>query len=794
LWQNAESTSRSYARDIYSRITDTANSITTNVNGQSREKTFTSQTRYDSLSRPKLYSYPISGLTLRNEYNGLGFTTKVIEQRSGGDITHWQANARNALGQITSMSIGGQIATNVIGQTTTKTYDSIGRVKSISTGTLQAASYEWDLIGNLTRRSDAAANAVNGGNEYFCHDKLNRVTHANAGPLNCTNPPSANFSYDPLGNLTKPGVTVAYQANSNKLLTVNGQTVQYDVGGNIISDGKRTYTYNPYDIPDSITQTHTTGNNPGTYQSQWGFGPDKQRTYELMLKAPVNGGNYAPIGMTWQPSPGHFELDEEINLNGTWVINECRHTIGSPEGNIGVVATNCISGNTMSNSIDRYYLKDHLGSNAGTFKQNILESRASYDVWGNRQVFTLPIDVQTGLPFEHPLGGFDTSNRGYTGHEHLTTFGLIHMNGRIYDPLLGRFMQADPIIDEPFNLQSYNRYAYVSNNPLAFTDPTGYSKWNRIRDRVIKPIAMAVIAYYTAGAISGAMVSEASGAAYAAEIAAGGNAIEAAGVANAAATAAAPLANAVGGAAAGFAAGGLQGGNLNSALTGAVTGGLGGYLSGGTNFQNPLSQIGNAASSLVNGQFQDLGRMALRYTLNVQMSRAQAKLAARLGISPAALDVSLMLASIAGNELVGSRFTNKDDEFDLTDKVGFRGYGNRKGTAGYFFDTVDAALAFQGKPTASLRDFAYSGLTGKPVTGHSLGTLDASYAVSHGLASRAELFSVPFGNVGPPSSTIRLGNFDPVNGGFLGQIFNWGALSCAIGFNHGYSVYRASGC
>ncbi len=51
---------------------------------------------------------------------------------------------------------------------------------------------------------------------------------------------------------------------------------------------------------------------------------------------------------------------------------------------------------------------------------------------------------------------------------------VIHMNGRIFDPLIGRFMSADPFIQAPGNLQSYNRYAYVLNNPLAFTDPSGY--------------------------------------------------------------------------------------------------------------------------------------------------------------------------------------------------------------------------------------------------------------------------------------------------------------------------------
>jgi len=53
---------------------------------------------------------------------------------------------------------------------------------------------------------------------------------------------------------------------------------------------------------------------------------------------------------------------------------------------------------------------------------------------------------------------------------------LIHMNGRIYDPVLGRFMTPDFIVQAPQNLQSYNRYSYVINNPLMYTDPTGYLK------------------------------------------------------------------------------------------------------------------------------------------------------------------------------------------------------------------------------------------------------------------------------------------------------------------------------
>ncbi|MBK6277195.1 MAG: RHS repeat-associated core domain-containing protein [Gammaproteobacteria bacterium] len=64
--------------------------------------------------------------------------------------------------------------------------------------------------------------------------------------------------------------------------------------------------------------------------------------------------------------------------------------------------------------------------------------------------------------------------RGYTGHEHLDDVGLIHMNGRVHDPSLGRMLSPDPITQSPENAQDYNRYAYVMNNPLRFVDPSGY--------------------------------------------------------------------------------------------------------------------------------------------------------------------------------------------------------------------------------------------------------------------------------------------------------------------------------
>jgi RHS repeat-associated protein len=81
-----------------------------------------------------------------------------------------------------------------------------------------------------------------------------------------------------------------------------------------------------------------------------------------------------------------------------------------------------------------------------------------------------------------PSGASDPGNaivgkatdRGFTNHEHLDELGLIHMNGRVYDPAISRFMTADPSVPYPTNIQSYNRYAYTRNNPLAMIDPSGF--------------------------------------------------------------------------------------------------------------------------------------------------------------------------------------------------------------------------------------------------------------------------------------------------------------------------------
>ncbi len=102
----------------------------------------------------------------------------------------------------------------------------------------------------------------------------------------------------------------------------------------------------------------------------------------------------------------------------------------------------------------------------------VILQRLRYDAWGQR-INPDNSEILAQLTLTSPLHTRFTP-RGYTGHEMLDAHGLIHMNGRIYDPKLGRFLQADPIIQFPHYTQGQNRYSYVLNNPLTYTDPSGY--------------------------------------------------------------------------------------------------------------------------------------------------------------------------------------------------------------------------------------------------------------------------------------------------------------------------------
>ncbi len=122
-----------------------------------------------------------------------------------------------------------------------------------------------------------------------------------------------------------------------------------------------------------------------------------------------------------------------------------------------------------------YTHKDHLGSlHAITDVNGNLVTQLSFGAFGERRNHLDPNILLTDNPAEN------TTTRGYTGHEQIDSLDLIHMNARTYDAGVGQMMQADSIIPDIANSQSLNRFAYVYNNPLSYSDPTGNAP--RLRD------------------------------------------------------------------------------------------------------------------------------------------------------------------------------------------------------------------------------------------------------------------------------------------------------------------------
>ncbi|WP_221077278.1 RHS repeat-associated core domain-containing protein [Agarivorans aestuarii] len=198
------------------------------------------------------------------------------------------------------------------------------------------------------------------------------------------------------------------------------------------------------------------------------------------------------------------------------------------------------------------------------------------------------------------------TNRGYTGHEMLAGVGLIHMNGRIYDADIGRFLQADPHVQAPNNAQNYNRYSYALNNPMSYTDPSGYffSGLKKFFKKYWRSIVAAVVAVVSYGYASGWAMSWGftSTTIISGSIAATSTTMSFGGYV---------VAGAIAGATSGFVATGTLRGAAYGALSGAVFGGIGasfrgssGLLQrGGAGHVSAHAAAGGVLSKLQGGNF-----------------------------------------------------------------------------------------------------------------------------------------------------------------------------------------------
>ena len=143
-----------------------------------------------------------------------------------------------------------------------------------------------------------------------------------------------------------------------------------------------------------------------------------------------------------------------------------------------------------------YLHRDYLGSIVAVTNQSgTLVEKRLFDAWGNVK------KIQDGAG--NNLTKLTIIERGYTGHEHLQGVNLIHMNGRLYDPIIHRFLQPDNNIQDPNNTQNFNRYTYGLNNPLKYTDASGEFFWMAIAVGAIIGAASGAAAYIATSLITG---------------------------------------------------------------------------------------------------------------------------------------------------------------------------------------------------------------------------------------------------------------------------------------------------
>ena len=458
--------------------------------------------------------------------------------------SYWQLNSQNASGQLLNATLGSNISRQF-------TYDADGRLTQlqaiVGASTRQQWLVQYDAASNVVQRRDAVA----GVTENFTYDILNRLMRSSGTGVQDT-----AVGYDPFGNVmnkTDVGTYIYGQtcnhvkAGPHAVTRVNNGSAWsiycYDLNGNLVtkmhsigSGGMdQEVTYTAFNKPQQIFQYD--GNRTTTLE----YGTAR----ELIRQTDVKTG----VTSTTLYLPGYERVQSGATVTEKFYIGD------------SAVLTK--SGST---SQLRYLLQDNQGSVTTILDANgnTVENLA-FDVWGKRR-------NPNGSPAAAPsFLASDTTNRGYTGHKMLDNVGLIHMNGRVYDPVIARFVSADPIIQSPFDLQSHNRYAYVRNNPASLTDPSGYSwwsenvtdQWRKARNNQYFRMAVAIgLSIWTGGLAYGAIAP--AGACYTSSV------IVSASIA----------AGAAGGATMGASLTAMNGGNFREVISAGIKGGAQGAISG----------------------------------------------------------------------------------------------------------------------------------------------------------------------------------------------------------------------
>ena len=256
------------------------------------------------------------------------------------------------------------------------------------------------------------------------------------------NKPSAVWCFPGGGTYTYPA---AGQPRPHGVTSISGglinTTFSYDARGNMTGGNGLSVGYTSYDKAGCITR--------GTNSICFADDPEHNR---FLQSATAGLTHY--VGSSGAPAEAFYAWGAGTQRWTNYLV-AAGGVVGMRVVNVGV------------STLTRYFHKDHLGSIAViTDESGTVLERLSYDACGKRR-FPNGVDDPAGVITSQ-------SNRGFTGHEELDSVALVHMNGRVYDPLIARFTSADPMTESPFSTQGWNRYSYVGNSPLNFTDPSGY--------------------------------------------------------------------------------------------------------------------------------------------------------------------------------------------------------------------------------------------------------------------------------------------------------------------------------
>ncbi len=257
----------------------------------------------------------------------------------------------------------------------------------------------------------------------YTHDDLVRIASAN-----CGSSWSQTFSYDAFGNISKSG-TVSFQPTysylTNHMTQVGSSTPTYDANGNATNDTAHTYSWDAAGKAVTVDGVSLTYDALGRMVEQ-----NKSGTYNQMVYTPTGGKLAIMDGATLQKA--------FVRLTGR---SQAVYT---------------------STGLAYYRHSDWIGSSrfASTPTRTMYYDGA-YAPFGE-------VYAQTG-----------TTDLSFTGMNQDTVPNLYDFPARELNDIHGRWPSPDPAGMKSVRLrdpQSWNRYAYVGNNPLSFTDPTGMNK------------------------------------------------------------------------------------------------------------------------------------------------------------------------------------------------------------------------------------------------------------------------------------------------------------------------------